>query len=72
MIYTETNLDIGNSMNRLDIKFVIVSSPGFHDTSEEVFTPKDINFKRLRQQNLDGERRDDAEAVCVFNVSVFC
>jgi len=34
---------------------------GFYDTSEETFDPNDKDFKRLRQQDLDGKRRDEVE-----------
>ena len=34
---------------------------GFYDTSEEAFDPNDPDFKKLRQQDLDGKRRDDIE-----------
>ena len=40
-------------------------STGFYDTSEENYNPLDPNFKRLRQQDLDGERRDAKEEVCL-------
>lgn len=43
--------------------FVLV---GFYDTSEEVYVAEEPNFKRLRQQNLDGERRSDKEEVDIF------
>ena len=39
---------------------------GFHDTSNEVYDPLNPDFKRLRQQNLDGELRRDKEAVCII------
>lgn len=39
-------------------------SAGFYDTSQETYNPLDPNYKRLRQQNLDGERRSDKEEVC--------
>ena len=38
-------------------------SIGFHDTASEEFNPVDPNFKRLRQQQLDGELRREKEAV---------
>lgn len=38
-------------------------STGFYDTSEEVYVAEEPNFKRLRQQNLEGERRTDKEEV---------
>ena len=36
---------------------------GFYDTANETFDPMNPNFKRLRQQQLEGERRGDKEAV---------
>lgn len=41
-----------------EIPFEKRPAPGFFDTSEENFDPLDPNYKRLRQQDLDGERRD--------------
>ena len=38
---------------------------GFYDTANETFDPMNPNFKRLRQQQLEGERRGDKEAVRV-------
>ena len=49
-----------------EIPFEKKPAPGFHDTSNEKFEADAINFKRLRQQNLDGERRDDIEAVSKY------
>lgn len=46
--------------NRDYVLFVLT---GFHDTSEENYDPLDPNYKRLRQQDLDGERRDAKEEV---------
>ena len=46
-----------------EIPFEKKPAPGFYDTSNERFDPTDPNFKRLRQQDLDGERRSDKEAV---------
>lgn len=34
---------------------------GFYDIAQDKFDPRDPNYKRLRQQNLDGERRSDKE-----------
>jgi pre-mRNA-splicing factor CDC5/CEF1 len=42
---------------------------GFHDTSEENYDPLDPNFKRLRQQDLDGERRDAKEEVTITYIT---
>ena len=36
---------------------------GLHDTENDVFDPDAPNFKRLRQQDLDGEFRREKEAV---------
>ena len=36
---------------------------GFYDTSNEVYDPTGPNFKRLRQQDMDGEMRRDKEDV---------
>ena len=46
-----------------EIPFEKKPAPGFYDTANETFNAEAPNFKRLRQQNLDGERRDDVEAV---------
>ncbi|KAK2162342.1 hypothetical protein LSH36_100g06032 [Paralvinella palmiformis] len=45
-----------------EIPFEKKPAPGFYDTSNEQFNPGDPNFKRLRQQELEGERRSDKEA----------
>ena len=45
-----------------EIPFEKKPAPGFYDTSNEAFDPMDPNFKRLRQQELDGELRRDKEA----------
>lgn len=45
------------------INFFVIS--GFYDTSEENFEAQEPNFKRLRQQNLDGEMRRDKDEVSV-------
>ncbi|CAH1799753.1 unnamed protein product [Owenia fusiformis] len=44
-----------------EVPFEKKPAPGFHDTSNETFDPDAPNFKRLRQQHLDGERRDAKE-----------
>ena len=36
---------------------------GFYDTSKEKFDPSHQDFRRLRQQQLDGEMRKDKEEV---------
>ena len=45
---------------------------GFHDTSTEVFDPMAANFKNLRRQDLDGERRSEREIVSVYNERRCC
>ena len=37
-------------------------SLGFYDTSEENVAPIEPDFKKLRQDNLDGKMRDQVEA----------
>ncbi|XP_064612178.1 cell division cycle 5-like protein [Liolophura sinensis] len=44
-----------------EIPFEKKPASGFYDTSEEVYKPLEPNYKRLRQQQLDGERRQDKE-----------
>lgn len=34
---------------------------GFYDTSQETYDPMQPNFKRLRQQHLDGDLRSEKE-----------
>lgn len=55
----------GVDYNR-EIPFEKKPAPGFYDTAEEAYEPQDIDFRRLRQQNLEGDLRDDKEAVCFF------
>lgn len=45
-----------------EIPFEKKPAPGFYDTSNEQYNPGEPNFKRLRQQELEGERRSDREA----------
>ena len=45
-----------------EIPFEKKPAPGFHDTANEAFNAEDPNFKRLRRQQLDGERRSEKEA----------
>lgn len=45
-----------------EVPFEKKPAPGFYDTSNEKFEPMEPNFKRLRQQELDGELRRDKEA----------
>lgn len=44
-----------------EIPFEKKPAQGVYDTSEEGYTPPDQNFKKLRQQHLDGELRSDKE-----------
>ena len=46
-----------------EIPFEKKPAPGFYATSNEKFAPTVPHFTRLRQQDLDGERRSDKEAV---------
>ncbi|KAK7575556.1 hypothetical protein V9T40_011842 [Parthenolecanium corni] len=50
----------GIDYNR-EIPFEKKPQPGFYDTSEDVIDPFAPDFKRLRQQNLDGEMRVEKE-----------
>jgi pre-mRNA-splicing factor CDC5/CEF1 len=45
-----------------EIPFEKKPAPGFYDTANESYDPMDPNFKRLRQQELEGEMRRDKEA----------
>lgn len=44
-----------------EIPFEKKPASGFYDTSQEAFDPLKPNYKRLRQQNLDGELRSVKE-----------
>lgn len=44
-----------------EIPFEKRPAPGFYDTSQESYDPMQPNFKRLRQQHLDGEMRSERE-----------
>ncbi|XP_056147802.1 cell division cycle 5-like protein [Lampris incognitus] len=44
-----------------EIPFEKKPAQGFYDTSMEQYNPLDPNFKRLRQQHLDGELRNERE-----------
>ncbi|XP_078001466.1 cell division cycle 5-like protein [Glandiceps talaboti] len=44
-----------------EIPFEKKPTPGFYDTSDEKYSELDPNFKRLRQQDMDGMRRDEIE-----------
>lgn len=45
-----------------DIPFEKQPPRGFHDTSHETFTPKPLDFDRLRKRDVEPESRDAAEA----------
>lgn len=47
----------------VEIPFEKKPASGFYDTSEEKIDPFAPNFKRLRQQNLDGDLRSEKEEV---------
>ncbi|XP_016308794.1 cell division cycle 5-like protein [Sinocyclocheilus anshuiensis] len=44
-----------------EIPFEKKPAQGFYDTSMELYNPLEPNFKRLRQQHLDGELRSEKE-----------
>nr|XP_053632555.1 cell division cycle 5-like protein [Cherax quadricarinatus] len=44
-----------------EIPFEKKPAPGFYDTSQETYDPMQPNFKRLRQQHLDGDLRSEKE-----------
>ncbi|XP_002733954.1 cell division cycle 5-like protein [Saccoglossus kowalevskii] len=44
-----------------EIPFEKKPAPGFYDVSDETVSELDPNFKRLRQQDMDGLRRDEIE-----------
>ncbi|UYV75379.1 CDC5L [Cordylochernes scorpioides] len=44
-----------------EIPFAKKPVPGFYDTSEETYEPTEPDFKRLRQQTMDGELRSERE-----------
>ena len=44
-----------------EVPFEKKPAAGFYDTSNEVFDPMQPNFKRLRQQHLDGDLRSEKE-----------
>ncbi|XP_074093173.1 cell division cycle 5-like protein isoform X2 [Macrotis lagotis] len=45
-----------------EIPFEKKPAPGFYDTSEENYQALDADFKKLRQQDLDGELRSEKES----------
>ena len=57
-----------------EIPFEKKPAAGFYDTSQEVYDPLNPNYKRLRQQNLDGELRSVKEEVQITSASsiMFC
>lgn len=52
-----------------EIPFEKQPPPGFHDISEDTDDLVPQNFKRLRHQDVMGERRDDLERVSEHTVS---
>ncbi|XP_062863914.1 cell division cycle 5-like protein [Trichomycterus rosablanca] len=44
-----------------EIPFEKKPTPGFYDTSMELYDPHEPDFKRLRQQHLDGDLRNEKE-----------
>ena len=46
-----------------EIPFEKRPAPGFYDPSEDIVEEVPANFRRLRQQDVQGERRDDIERV---------
>ncbi|PIK61648.1 putative cell division cycle 5-like protein-like [Apostichopus japonicus] len=44
-----------------EIPFEKKPAPGFYDTSNEELDKEELNFKRLRMQDLDSTRRDEQE-----------
>ena len=48
-----------------EIPFEKQPPPGFYDTSEDTSDIAPPNFKRLRQQDVLGKRKEDFEMVCL-------
>uniref|UniRef100_A0A2R5LNQ6 Putative mrna splicing protein cdc5 myb superfamily n=1 Tax=Ornithodoros turicata TaxID=34597 RepID=A0A2R5LNQ6_9ACAR len=44
-----------------EVPFEKKPAPGLYDTSEETYDPMEADFRRLRQQHLDGEMRSEKE-----------
>ena len=44
-----------------EIPFEKRAALGFYDTTEEAYNPEDPDFRKLRQQDLEGKRRDEVE-----------
>jgi len=62
-----TRLKYGTRRNRIinyngEIPFEKRPAIGFYDTQNEHDTPQSVNFKRLRMDQVDEKRRDEAEA----------
>ena len=49
-----------------EIPFEKQPPPGFYDTSEDTSDIAPPNFKRLRQQDVLGKRKEDFEMVCLI------
>lgn len=71
-------IGLGNRKRRIkgidynaEIPFEKRPALGFYDTSEEYITPIASDFSKLRQQNLDGERRDEKEAVGIIIIKIY-
>lgn len=57
-----------------EIPFEKKPVPGLYDTSEEIYDPMNPDYKRLRQQQLDGELRSEKEEVLfvlLYNLTYF-
>lgn len=50
-----------------EIPFEKKPVPGLYDTSEEIYDDMNPDYKRLRQQQLDGELRSEREEVYTLN-----
>lgn len=57
------NHDIDISFNIVCVVFLV----GFYDTGEEELPDYQPDFKKLRQDHLDGKMRDDIEQVFTVN-----
>lgn len=51
-----------------EIPFEKKPAPGFYDTSNEELDKEELNFKRLRMQDLDSTRRDEQEEVNSYDI----
>ena len=54
-----------------EIPFEKKPALGFYDTANETFDPLNPNYKRLRQQNMDGELRSAKEEVGLLSLFSF-